>query len=676
MPYTNVPEELWGKMDDCKDKVMAKEGIDESSAIAICHASIVGGKSLDIAVSEFKLDALKVGARHSRQDTEALQQIHDGAVTLGAVCPPKAEVTEASILSLEINDDAVTIYGDAIKALGDGRVGGYLVRFTSDADPDLAGEYFAKDTDYGDATQSAVYYHHGLDPIMGKRRLGKAELKPDDVGIWAEAQLGLRDEYEKFIYDMAEKGKLGWSSGTAPHLVEKEAKGKAIQITRWPLGLDASLTPTPAEYRNSVVPLKSLSMIKPLMDGMPIDAAGGDAAAQEGGPTEAQTKSTVSLEGIAMEITEEKLQEMLTSAVKTGAEEALKALPARPTDVKVTTDEADQPLPARDFFKAVKMAAMYPGAEDPRLRPLKAQGLSEGVPADGGYLVPPQVAGGILENMYKTGEILSRVANDPVTGNSMVYNAVDETSRANGSRFGGLQAYWLAEAGSKTATKPTFRQIDLKLKKAAVLCYATDELLDDAAALESWLNRTVPLELKFVVENSFINGDGVGKPLGILNSPCLVAPLRIDANEVDATDIATMWSRRWPGVSDYVWLMNPTVFPQLVNVVVGNFPMLTQIGGLREAPFATMFGAPVIETEYNAALGTQGDILLVSLSQYQTITKGGVQAASSIHVAFTTDETAYRWVYRTDGQPTWHSALTPYAGSTLSPFVALSAATA
>ena len=53
-----------------------------------------------------------------------------------------------------------------------------------------------------------------------------------------------------------------------------------------------------------------------------------------------------------------------------------------------------------------------------------------------------------------------------------------------------------------------------------------------------------------------------------------------------------------------------------------------------------------------------------------TITKGGMQAASSIHVQFVTDETAFRFVLRLDGQPLWHSALTPYKGSdTLSPFV-------
>jgi HK97 family phage major capsid protein len=258
----------------------------------------------------------------------------------------------------------------------------------------------------------------------------------------------------------------------------------------------------------------------------------------------------------------------------------------------------------------------------------------------------------------------------------MLYNAVDESSRADGSRYGGVRGYWLAEGGTKTASAPTFRQMELKLKKVAALCYATDELLADATALESWLGRTVPEELRFQVESAFYRGNGVGKPLGIMNSPCLVSVTRIDANQVDQTDIANMWARRWQGVDDYVWLSNASVFPQLINLTVGNFPFLLPMSaGGQGDPAFSLYGKPYIESEYTYALGTTGDIMLASLSQYQTITKGGVQAASSIHVQFTTDETAFRFVYRTDGQPLWNSALTPYdAGSTLSPFVVLTAA--
>jgi len=580
----------------------------------------------------------------------------------------------------EPEDDQLVYFGSSVKALGDGKVGGYLVRFSGEKDPDLSGEFFSKDTDFGEAEKSAVYYQHGADPIIGKRKLGVTPLIADDFGVWAETQLDIRDKYEKFIYEMAEAGKMGWSSGTAGHLVERVPVGKATWLRSWPLGLDASITPAPMEPRNEAVPVKGLQIVS-LMDSEPMDAPA-EEAVQDGEATpegENETKNVNETEEFTMEITQEQLQEMLNTAAENAAEKALKAMPAVKEDVKVTTDEADQPWEsAGQYFQAVKTAALYPGAEDKRLLPLKATGLSENVPADGGYLLAPQVASGLIERMYNTGQLLQRVSADSIgpNSNSMLYNAIDETSRADGSRWGGLLGYWTAEAADITASKPLFREMELKLKKVAALCYATDELLADAVALESWLSRTVPEELRFQVENAFYNGNGVGKPLGIMNAPCLVSVTRIDANEVDQTDIANMWARRWSGVNDYVWLANPSVFPQLINLTVGNFPFLLPMNaGGQGDPRFSLYGAPYIEVEYTAALGTTGDIMLASLSQYQTINKGGINAASSIHVNFVNAETAFRFMYRIDGQPLWNSALTPYdAGNTLSPFVVLTAA--
>ena len=157
--------------------------------------------------------------------------------------------------------DTLLAIGGAIKALGDGRVAGYLVRY-SDADtPDLTGDYFPVGCDFDaeDGDRVTVYYGHGFDPVLKHRKLGKGTLRFDDVGVWVEAQLQMRDEYERAIYAMAEAGKLGWSSGTLPNLVEREDEGKAARITHWPLGKDASLTPTPAAglVATQLLPLKA-----------------------------------------------------------------------------------------------------------------------------------------------------------------------------------------------------------------------------------------------------------------------------------------------------------------------------------------------------------------------------------------------------------------------------------
>lgn len=172
----------------------------------------------------------------------------------------------------EAKDVDIIRFGSSVKALGNGRVGGYLVQFGTPKTKDFDGDYFTAATDYDldRDTKTSPYYAHGQDSAIKTAKLGldPFEMKADEVGVWCEGQLNLRNKYEKAIYGLAEKGKLGWSSGTAAHLVErKEIKDDqgvvvATEIVKWPLGLDASLTPTPCDSRTKALALKALSVPK------------------------------------------------------------------------------------------------------------------------------------------------------------------------------------------------------------------------------------------------------------------------------------------------------------------------------------------------------------------------------------------------------------------------------
>jgi HK97 family phage major capsid protein len=366
------------------------------------------------------------------------------------------------------------------------------------------------------------------------------------------------------------------------------------------------------------------------------------------------------------------------NATNGGDDPAQRFIPASGR-IEVLIDEADQPFEDdRQFFRAVKVAGMYPGREDARLRSRKikdATGLEEGVPAGAGYLLPQTTSAGILEHMYDTNSILSRISIDPVEGNNMSYNAVYETTMV-GSMYGGVVGYWVADGQSITASKPSFGQIELKLKDIAALCYATNDLLEDVTALASWLNRVVPNVLRFQVEDAIVEGNGTGKPVGIMNSPALVTVLRSDHTNIQLSDINRMWGARWRGLSDYVWLINPDVTPYLEGMTAATAPVYLPPGGMSAAPYGTLKGRPVLEVDYCKTACETGDMLLASLSQYQAITKSsGVNAASSIHVAFVTNETAFRFVYRIHGAPAWLSAVTPLHGTQMrSPFVTCSSA--
>jgi hypothetical protein len=127
---------------------------------------------------------------------------------------------------------------------------------------------------------------------------------------------------------------------------------------------------------------------------------------------------------------------------------------------------------------------------------------------------------------------------------------------------------------------------------------------------------------------------------------------------------------------DYIWAVNPRTFPQLLNLSIGNTPVFLPAGGMSGLPYNVLLGRPYFDTEYNPTLGEVGDLLLVSPSAYPMIEKaGGVQAASSIHVGFLTDESVFRFVVRIDGSPSWRTTLTGNDGITYSPFVALTTST-
>ena len=214
--------------------------------------------------------------------------LDDDGVTFGE--PEKVEI---DYKPAKFFDDDMIIFGGEVKALGDGKVGGYLVRFTDETEPDIVGDFFDATTKFGDVAASPVYYNHGLDSTLGLRTLGEGKLEVQDAGMWIEAQLELRDEYERAVYALAEKGKLGWSSGTAPHLVQREQKGEAWHVKKWPLGLDASLTPTPADPGNRALPLKSWAEM--------IDADGLKAVMPEEGSDE-EPSATATAEGVTVNV--------------------------------------------------------------------------------------------------------------------------------------------------------------------------------------------------------------------------------------------------------------------------------------------------------------------------------------------------------------------------------------
>jgi len=309
-----------------------------------------------------------------------------------------------------------------------------------------------------------------------------------------------------------------------------------------------------------------------------------------------------------------------------------------------------------------------------------AQGAGVAVDSDGGFLVQQDFATEIMRRMNELGTVLGRVRRIPLGPNSngVKLPIIDETSRVDGSRWGGIRGYWVEEGEAATASRPKLGRLNLELHRVAALGYATEELLEDAAAMSTIFVEGFAEELNFKVEDAIIEGDGAGKPQGILTATPTVSVAK-ETSQTAATinhnNLKKMWARLHArSRATSVWFINQDCEPTLDDLakIIGTAGVEPNYVTYGPEGVMRIKGRPVIAIEYCPTVGTVGDIILADMSQYALIDKGGINQAQSIHVAFTTHETAFRATYRVDGLPLWKSAMTPFKGTaTQSPFITL-----
>lgn len=314
---------------------------------------------------------------------------------------------------------------------------------------------------------------------------------------------------------------------------------------------------------------------------------------------------------------------------------------------------------------------------------LAASGGSATVPADGGFLIGTEFSTALLGKAREAAKILPLCKEIPIgAGNDSVeLPFIDETSRATGSRWGGIRVYRTAETDAPTSSKPTLNRAELKLETLKGLAYASERQLRNGPAYASILEDSFASEFAFTIDNEIWRGTGVGQCLGFSTAAhegtALLVSVAKKTSQTAATFVienaTSMLSRlrTVPG-SNPVWFLNRDCVGQLPLMTVGQMPVFLPNGNAAGSPyFGTLFGYPVVIVEQAETLGTAGDVVLADMSQYVVITQGGgLRSASSMHVRFIYDEMAFKWSYDINGMPSVKKPITQFKGSnTLSPFV-------
>ena len=311
--------------------------------------------------------------------------------------------------------------------------------------------------------------------------------------------------------------------------------------------------------------------------------------------------------------------------------------------------------------------------------------LGSDIPSEGGFLVPEQQRATILDLALEQSIVRPRATVIPMPSLRVPIPAIDETTHANGTVYGGVQAYWTEESATLEESGPAFGRVVLDAKKLTLYAETPSELLQDSGTLESWLRSRFPAAMAWSEDKAFLTGSGVGEPLGVLNGSGKVAVTRTDANRIQWLDILNIVARLLPSsFANAVWVANINTIPQLGSLqsIVQNVAGTENVGGsaiwltngANGMPLSIL-GRPLLFTEKVPALGTAADLSLIDFSHYLLGDRQAMTMKASEDFKFRQDEVAFRVIERVDGRPWVNSPLTPAEGSdTLSPYVTLGSA--
>ncbi|MGC9395386.1 MAG: phage major capsid protein [Anaerolineae bacterium] len=507
--------------------------------------------------------------------------------TLG--CHPTEDAAEAQRRALYANEDE-SAYKAILTPGGD--IGGYGVVFTGPQEKDLQGDYFVPETNLWleQYPLVPVLYQHGQDRAIGKRVIGTARPLRDEKGVWYEAQLQQRDEYETLILELVKAGALGYSTGSLPHLVERAPDGKLLS---WPVA-EITLTPTPAAgpYLTSVSAMRSVYK----------------SAGIENQNIQEETGGKKMEDNM---VTAETVQEMIGDAIE--------SLPQAPDEaqIKGLIDEVIEPY----LTPESKAGAPAQATEEKKAAALKAFGIylhsgstkamEEGTAAEGGYLVPEQYYAELVRGL-KDASVVRRAGARVV---QMTSDTMEVPTLTHA-----VAAVLTDEEAAYDDEDPTIGHVTFSPYKFTRLTKVSEELAADAA-FDIWGGVLAPdFEQAFAAaENSyFTTGTGSSQPQGVVTGAGTGVTTAL-ADAITADEVIDLYhSLGYLYRANAVWMMNDDTIKYVRKLTDGNGQYLWQPGMAAGQP-DMLLGRPVITNNSMATIAASAKTILFGDFRYYWI---------------------------------------------------------
>lgn len=307
----------------------------------------------------------------------------------------------------------------------------------------------------------------------------------------------------------------------------------------------------------------------------------------------------------------------------------------------------------RSFFVDAANAKSDPEARGRWEEALGEKAMTSAQGTTGGYLVPAQVSNELIQLREQNNVLRGLFSSISVNSDTLRIAAVTK----------GLLAGWVAELAEKPASELAFGEISVNTFTKAGMAVVSNQLLRDSnPSVDRLIYNDLAKRLAALEEIAFLDGSGVGQPLGILNTP------GVGTQEITSTDIDVLLDAIIDAITDIYTdyfgapnaiVLHPRTWARIIKSRKAVESTEWAYGGVDRTssdplpgygaganPIGRLFGLPVYTTRNvpinKGAAGNQSRVVVGNFSEGLVLDHDSITLASSEHVYFTTNQTIFR----------------------------------
>ena len=316
-----------------------------------------------------------------------------------------------------------------------------------------------------------------------------------------------------------------------------------------------------------------------------------------------------------------------------------KPLTGKPMSNSPAEDDEQTGIKAKAYKKS-----FWNAMREKHIRPEVLNALQEGTDSEGGYLVPDEFEHTLVEaleeeNIFRK---LAHVINTASGDRKIPVVATKGT------------ASWVDEEGSITESDDSFTQVSIGAYKLGTLIKVSNELLHDSVFdLEKYISKEFARRIGTKEEDSFFNGDGDGKPVGIFHTTggAQVGVTAASTSAITADEIIDLfYSLGAPYRKKAVWVVNDATVKSIRKLKDGNGNYLWQPALTSDTP-DTLLGRPVYTSSAVPTIASGKKVIAFGDFNYYWIADRQGRVFKKLSELYaTTDQTGFVATQRVDGK--------------------------